>query len=78
MDEENLRNEAVAFAQRIAEQAPLAVQSIKKTLRGDLPERVREVLERERAEQARLWETQDSDEGIAAAQERRTPQFIGG
>jgi len=78
VDEEDLRNDAVAFAQRIAEQAPLAVQSIKKTLRGDLPERVREVLERERAEQARLWETQDSDEGIAAAQERRTPQFIGG
>ena len=77
VEEDHLREEAIAFAQRIAQQAPLAVQSIKATLRGDMPERVREVLERERAEQARLWATQDSDEGIAAAQERRIPEFTG-
>lgn len=77
VDEAQLREEAVAFAQTIAQQAPLAVQSIKETLRGDLPEKVRVVLQRESAEQARLWATQDSDEGLAAASERRTPEFIG-
>lgn len=72
-----VRAGALAFAQRVAEQAPLAVASIRTTLRGDIADRVAEVLEREIAEQARLWQTEDCAEGIAANLERREPVFSG-
>lgn len=68
---------AVAFAHELAACAPLAVRSIRETLRGDLHERVVEALDREANEQARLWVTEDSREGIAASLERRAPVFTG-
>jgi 2-(1,2-epoxy-1,2-dihydrophenyl)acetyl-CoA isomerase len=71
------RETAFAWARSIAAAAPLAVRSIRATLRADLAQRVRDALERELAEQARLWETRDSAEGIAASLERRTPVFRG-
>lgn len=71
------RAEALALAHELAACAPLAVQSIRTTLRGDLADRVVEALDREAAEQARLWETADSREGIAASLERRAPRFAG-
>ena len=70
-----VRQGAVELARRIAERAPLAVSSIRTTLRGDLAERVRAVLEHEISEQARLWQTADCAEGIAANLERRSPVF---
>ncbi len=75
--QETVRAGALALAQRIAEQAPLAVASIRTTLRGDLAERVDKVLEREIAEQARLWQTEDCAEGIGANLERRAATFRG-
>jgi enoyl-CoA hydratase/carnithine racemase len=71
----SVRQAALELATRLAEQAPLAVASIRATLRGDLGARVVEVLEREISEQARLWRTQDCAEGIAANLERRAPVF---
>jgi enoyl-CoA hydratase/carnithine racemase len=71
------RETAFAWAASIAAAAPLAVRSIRATLRADLAQRVRDALERELAEQARLWETRDSAEGIAASLERRAPVFHG-
>lgn len=71
------RAEAVQWACELAELAPLAVQSIKATLRGHLTQRVRKALERELAEQGRLWQTNDSKIGIAASLERRRPEFTG-
>ena len=68
---------AVAYAHEIAALAPLAVRSIRETLRGDLAERVVEALDREATEQAWLWETADGHEGIAASLERRPPVFTG-
>ncbi|MEU8236525.1 enoyl-CoA hydratase/isomerase family protein [Actinoplanes sp. NPDC048967] len=72
-----VRETARQWARSIAAAAPLAVRSIRATLRGDLPQRVRRAMEHELAEQAALWRTRDSGEGIAASLQRRAPVFRG-
>ncbi len=74
---ERLREEAISFAAEIACSAPLAVRSIRRTMRGDLGQRVRAATAHELAEQARLFPTSDFREGVAAAAERRAPRFTG-
>ncbi len=74
---ERLREEARAFAAEIAASAPLAVASIRETLRGDLAEQIRRATDREKAEQERLQKTADFREGARAMAERRTPTFEG-
>ena len=74
---EALRQEAIALAAEIAGSAPLALRSIRRTMRGDLPERIRLATAHEAAEQAILFGTSDFAEGVAAAQERRTALFRG-
>jgi 2-(1,2-epoxy-1,2-dihydrophenyl)acetyl-CoA isomerase len=76
--EEQLRGEAHALAREIAASAPLAVRAIRKTMRGDLSDRVRAATEREHAQQAPLFATDDFQEGVRASAERRTPRFTGG
>jgi 2-(1,2-epoxy-1,2-dihydrophenyl)acetyl-CoA isomerase len=77
VSQEQLRPEAHRLAAEIAGSAPLAVVSIKETLRGHLPEEVRAATVREAAEQAWLRGTEDFAEGVAATAERRTPSFTG-
>lgn len=74
---EAVRAEAAALAREIALSAPLAVESIRETLRGDLAARVRAATDREKAEQERLQKTSDFREGVRAMAERRTPDFQG-
>ena len=74
---DQVRSEAHALAAEVAESAPLAVRSIRATMRGDLAERVRVATAHEAAEQARLRGTDDWSEGIRAAAERRAPRFRG-
>jgi len=74
---EDLLDAATAFASEIAASAPLAVLSIRETLRGDLPTRIRAATDREKAEQERLQKTRDFREGVRAMAERRTPVFGG-
>lgn len=74
---DRLRSEAGALAGEIAASAPLAVRSIRQTLRGDLAARVRAATERELAEQDRLAQTDDFREGVRAMSERREPKFLG-
>jgi enoyl-CoA hydratase/carnithine racemase len=74
---QQLRADAHALAAQIAASAPLAVRSMRQTLRGDLAGRVRAATERERAEQERLMKTDDFREGVQAATERRKPNFGG-
>jgi 2-(1,2-epoxy-1,2-dihydrophenyl)acetyl-CoA isomerase len=74
---DRLRSEARAVAGEIAASAPLAVRSIRQTMRGDLADRVRAATEREGAEQARLARTDDFREGVRAMSERREPRFAG-
>lgn len=72
-----VREEARALAVEIATSAPLAVDSIRETLRGDLAGEIRLATDREKAEQDRLQTTQDFREGLAAMSERRKPDFRG-
>jgi enoyl-CoA hydratase/carnithine racemase len=74
---ERLRAEAHALAAEIAASAPLAVRSIRETLRGDLAGQVRDALARERSEQDRLMRTDDFREGVAATAARREARFTG-
>jgi 2-(1,2-epoxy-1,2-dihydrophenyl)acetyl-CoA isomerase len=75
--QEDLRAEAHGLAAEIAGSAPLAVRSIKETLRGHLAEEFRAATVREDAEQSWLRATGDFAEGVAATTERRTPNFTG-
>jgi enoyl-CoA hydratase/carnithine racemase len=74
---ERLREEAIAFAAEIAAGAPLAIRSIRATMRGGLAERVRAATAHELDEQGKLFGTADFAEGVAATAERRTPTFQG-
>jgi enoyl-CoA hydratase/carnithine racemase len=72
-----LRAEARALAAEIAASGPLAVRSIRATMRGDLAARIRAATARERVEQERLRQTEDFREGVRAMAERRPPRFTG-
>jgi enoyl-CoA hydratase/carnithine racemase len=74
---ESLREEAHAFALEIARSAPLAVRSIRQTMRGDLADKVRKATDHELIEQDRLRRTEDFKEGVRATAERRLPDFKG-
>jgi enoyl-CoA hydratase/carnithine racemase len=65
------------LADEIAGSAPLAVRSIRTTLRAGLVERFAEAVEHERVEQVRLMHSADFVEGVAASAERRAPRFTG-
>jgi 2-(1,2-epoxy-1,2-dihydrophenyl)acetyl-CoA isomerase len=73
----SLRAAAHAFAVEIAASAPLAVRSIRETMRGDLPDRIKAAAAREWTEQERLATTKDFKEGLKATAERRPPRFSG-
>jgi len=75
--DDELRSEARALACEIAASAPLAVRSIRQTMRGDLHGRVRAATEREYDQQAPLFATDDFQEGVRATAERRAPRFTG-
>jgi enoyl-CoA hydratase/carnithine racemase len=62
-------------ARDIAESAPLALESIRETMRPGLADRVRAAMLREQGEQRRLTSTQDFAEGVAAYAARRPPVF---
>ena len=74
---ENLRAKATELAAEIAENAPLAVASVRATMRAGLSEAVAEATEHELAEQQWLRATADAEEGIRAVAERRPGNFKG-
>jgi enoyl-CoA hydratase/carnithine racemase len=74
---DRLRAVAGELAAEIAASAPLAVRAIRRTMRGSLAEEVRAATDREHAAQQVLRRTEDYQEGVAAAAERRTPKFTG-
>lgn len=74
---DDLRRAAHDFAAEIAGSAPLAVQSIRATLRGDLADRVAAATDHELAQQERLRRTADFKEGTRAMSERRPAKFTG-
>lgn len=76
-DPNNVQQAAMALAQEMASAAPLALQSIRATLRQDLAYAVKQALVRESSEQK--WQMQSTDfiEGVAAMTTRREPIFTG-
>jgi 2-(1,2-epoxy-1,2-dihydrophenyl)acetyl-CoA isomerase len=72
-----IRAEAHRMAAQIASSAPLAVQSIRATMRAGIGERYRAATDHENAEQARLRMTADFQEGVKATAERRPANFQG-
>lgn len=72
---DTLDAEALAFAHTIAENAPLALEATRATLRAGLVDAFRAATAHEAAEQARLRTTADFAEGIRAVAERRPGRF---
>jgi enoyl-CoA hydratase/carnithine racemase len=74
---DEMRATAGDLAAQIARSAPLAVRSIRATMRADLLADVRRAVDREAAEQTQLQTTKDWAEGVRASMERRQPLFRG-
>ena len=72
---EELRDKAREMAEEIAMSAPLAVRSIRRTMRRGLAEQFRLATDHEQVEQDWLRQTNDFREGVRAMAERRTPNF---
>jgi len=72
-----LRTAALALAEEIAVNAPLAVMSVRATLRDGLAQAVKAQTDHEYAEQLRLQQTEDHREGIRAVAESRPGNFKG-
>ena len=69
------REAATRLAVEIAENAPLAVQSTRKTLRGDIAAGVNAQTDHEHTEQSWLRQTEDYNEGVRSVAERRVGNF---
>jgi enoyl-CoA hydratase/carnithine racemase len=76
-DTDAIRPTALALAKEIAESAPLALVSVRSTLRAGLADAVAAQTEHELKEQQWLRETEDAAEGIRAVAERRPGNFSG-
>ncbi len=76
-DLESLRAEAWRLAREIAANAPLAVASVRATMRRGLAQAVAEATDHELEEQKWLRGTSDAAEGIRAVAERRPGNFTG-
>ncbi len=76
-DQDSLRQRASALAREIAENAPLAVMSVRATMRAGLAEAVAKATEHELGEQEWLMATEDAGIGIRAVAERQPGQFKG-
>jgi enoyl-CoA hydratase/carnithine racemase len=66
---------ALKLAAELAGNAPLAVRSIRQTLRQGLVDQIRAAVGREASEQRKLFQTADFREGVSAAAEHRTASF---
>ena len=74
---EELRAAALRLAKEIAENAPLAVQATRATLRAGLAAAVKAATDHELVEQTELRKTADFAEGVRAVNERRPGVFTG-
>ena len=75
--EDELHNAAIELASELAENAPLAMQSVRATMRQGLAKAVANATVHELAEQQWLRATEDAYEGIRAVNERRPGLFKG-
>jgi enoyl-CoA hydratase/carnithine racemase len=75
---ERLISDAIAYAEQIAAQPPVAVQFAKRALVRSLDSALLAQLELEWSYQVAAFDTDDAREGITAFRERRPPSFGGG
>jgi enoyl-CoA hydratase/carnithine racemase len=75
---ERLISDAMAYAEQIAAQPPVAVQFAKRALVRSLDSALLAQLELEWSYQVAAFDTDDAREGITAFRERRPPRFGGG
>ena len=76
-EQSNVRSAAVELAREIAANAPLAVQTVRATMRAGLVAEIKAATAREYREQHWLRQTQDHKEGLRAVTERRPGRFVG-
>ena len=74
-DADNVRSAAIELAQEIAENAPLALLSLREQMRPNIAEAVNDVTTIESREQKWLQQTNDHKEGIKAVAEKRAGNF---
>ena len=73
----DLRGAALSLAGEIAQSAPIAVASTRRTLRRGLADAIAAITDHELTEQQQHFETADFKEGVKAMAERRLPNFSG-
>lgn len=76
VEKEAVLEKAQELAKEIAISAPIAVQDMRHTLRGNIEERVRSAIKTEQSHQAFHMTTKDFQIGITAASKREEPVFI--
>lgn len=76
-EQNEVRSAALELATEIAESAPLAVQSVRATMRGALAAAIKQATDHEFKEQHWLQKTEDHKEGVKAVAERRPGNFVG-
>lgn len=74
---EKLEATVMAFAEKLAEQAPLAIRKIKEVMNSGMDTDVKSGLDLESEASAFLGETEDFREGVAAFLEKREPNWKG-
>ncbi len=77
LDPDDVVSGARELAIEFASNAPAAVRATKRALARSLDATLEDQLSFEAEEQAICFETQDAQEGIAAAKQRRDPKFAG-
>ena len=77
VERDGVRRQAHRLAAEIAAGAPLAVESVRETLRAGLHDKVRGATVREHQEQSWQRQTEDFREGVRAVNGRRPGRFTG-
>ena len=72
---DDIRDKAIGLAREIAENAPLALISLREQMRPGLVKAVRVATDIEGSEQFWLTQTEDHKEGVRAVAERRVGNF---
>ena len=75
--QDQVREAAIAYAREIAENAPLALKSLREQMRDGLADAVQQATDREGFEQFHLQQTNDHKEGVRAVAQRRVGNFTG-
>lgn len=77
MPHEDFHTAVIAYATRLARNAPLALTAIKASMHKALNSGLDEVLTYEMEQQRRMLQTEDVREGLAAFLEKREPEYKG-